>query len=236
MIDLSRELGGLCQAYQQLAIRRSGVVLQFIGAQSGVGVSTCSRAFARMMVPRMRRGLWLFDLDFYANAQHRFFASTKAQALYGAVGGATEAAPKGVSLFWRVHPELVRKDGRKAGDRFYLKMHQIGAHTLYVSRFRKDLLRDNQQVHFRPAKHFWDSMRTKADLTIIDAPALDRSRAGLVTAADADGVVIIAHPAQAGASVQKLRMQIEGRGGRCLGVIYNAAPNAAFDNARQAAQ
>ncbi len=236
MIDLSRELAGLCQVYEQFATRKNGVVLQFMGVRTGVGVSTCARAFARMITPRTRRGVWLFDLDFYANTQFQALASKKAQALYGAVGPARDASMGNAPLFWRIHPELVRKDGRKAGDRYYLNMHQIGTHCLYVSRFRNDLLRAKQHVNLRPAKQYWAMVRAKTDLAIIDSPVLNRGRGGLTTAADSDGVFIVAHPTDAGAPVSHLRQQIEGRGGRCLGVIFNDATGQGLDTAQYAAQ
>lgn len=236
MIDLRRELTGLCQIYQQLAARRHGVVLQFMGVRPGAGVSTCARAFARSVAPRARRGVWLFDLDFYANTHYALFSSPKAQALYGAVGPARSAVMQDAPLFWRIHPELVREDGRKAGDRYYLNMHQVGTHSLYISQFRHDLLRAKQQVHIRPAKAYWAQMRKQVDLAIIDAPILSRGHSGLATAPDADGVVIVANPHEDPAQIHNLRQHIEGRGGRCLGVIYNDAPLAGSDPAVQAAQ
>lgn len=236
MIDLRRELAGLCQVYQSLAVRQNGVVLQFMGVHSGDGVSTCARAFARLMAPRLKRGVWLMDLDFYANTQFQMFSSPKAQALYGALGPARSAAMQRPPLFWRIHPELVREDGRKAGDRFYLNMHRVGTHALYVSRFRSDLLREKQQVHIRPAKDYWAQVRNSVDLAIIDSPVLSRGRGGLAIAADTDGVVIVAHPSEVGAPVHRLRQQIEGRGGRCLGVIYNAVPRQGLDPVLHAAQ
>ncbi len=236
MIDLRQELYGLCGVYEQLAAQQRGVVIQFMGLQSGAGVSTCARAFARLLAPRQKRGVWLFDLDFYANTHFKVFSSAKAQSLYGPLGTACDATMGNASLFWRIQPELVREDGRKAGDRYYLNMHQVGNHRLYVSRFRNDLLRAKQDVHLCPAKSYWANIRKNVDLTIIDAPALNRGRGGLVTAADTDGVVIVAHPAEAGAPIQRMRQQIEGRGGRCLGVIYNAVPRQGMGPALHAAQ
>ncbi len=236
MIDLSRELAGVCQIYEQLAARQKGVVLQFMGVRSGAGVSTCARAFSRMIAPRSQRGVWLFDLDFYANTQFHALTSARAQAFYGPTGPALNAGMADAPLFWKIHPELIREDGRKAGDLFYLKMHQIGTHNLYVSCFRNDLLREKQHVSLRLAEKYWAQMRARTDLAIIDAPVLSRGRGGLVTAVDSDGVVIVAHPADAGAPVTHLRHQIEGRGGRCLGVIYNDAPGYGIDPAQHAAQ
>jgi len=223
MIDLSTELTGLVRLHDQLAARHNGVVIAFMGVSEGCGVSTCARAFARLMTPRLQRGVWLVDLDFYANSQYQALCSPAAQAFYGATGPAW-ITPEGEPLFWRVHPALVHKDGAKAAHRYYLNIHRIGAHALYVSRFRHDLLRQGQQVTLHASSAFWRTMRSRAALTIIDAPPLQRGGAGLITAPDADGVVIVAHPAQAGAPVQQLRRRIEGRGGRVLGVLYNEAP------------
>lgn len=224
MIDLSNELTGVCQAYAQIVARQRGAVLQFMGVHPGAGVSTCARAFARLMTPRLQGGVLLVDLDFYRNGQYGAFASQRAQAIYGPVGPALPASMGKAPLFWNVHPKLVRQDGRKAGDQFYVNMHKIGAHKLYVSKFRADLLRRGQLIQLRQAKAYWANMRAKVDLSILDAPSLAQSQNGLITAADADGVVIVAHPAHAGAKVHALRQQIERRGGRCLGIVYNAAP------------
>ena len=223
MIDLSTELAGLGRLYDQLAARRHGVVIAFMGVGEGCGVSTCARAFARQMAPRLARGVWLMDLDFYANSQYRVLCSPAAQRFYGAAGPAW-VTPEGEPLFWRVHPALVRKDGSSAGDRFYLNMHRIGSHALFVSRFRNDLLRHGQQVMLHSSAPYWARMRRRAALAIADAPPLQRGGAGLVVAPHADGVVIVAHPASGDAAVHALRTRIEGRGGRVLGVLYNAAP------------
>ncbi len=223
MIDLSTELAGLGRLHDQLAARRNGVVIAFMGVGEGCGVSTCARAFARQMTPRLRRGVWLMDLDFYANSQYKTLCSPAAQRFYGPTGPAW-ITPEGEPLFWRVHPALVRKDGACAGDRFYLNIHRIGSHALYVSRFRNDLLRHGQQVMLYSSQAYWTKMRSRAALAIIDAPPLQRGGAGLTVAPHADGVVIVAHPASAGAPVQDVRHRIEGRGGHVLGVLYNEAP------------
>ncbi len=235
MFDLRNELRGVVDICTNLKRQPQGAVIQFMGTRNGVGVSTCARALARIMAPRDKKPLWLMDLNFYENTQYRFFASRRAQGFYGAIGAARDAA-LGQQPFWRVHPALTRQDGRKAGDRYYLRMHQVGQHHLLVSHFRNDLLRPGQGVSLRPAKAYWQSLRHTAGLTIIDAPPLGRSKGGLVSALAADGVICVADPRDGLAGLHHLRACLEARGARCLGVVFNAPGRSAHTTTQVAAQ
>ncbi len=221
MLDLTEELHNLVHLYRTRADRRRGAVLAFVSARSGRGVSTNARAFSRLIAPNSIRGVWLFDLDFYINNQFATFASKEAAELYGRLGQAMDPT-LGRKPFWDVSPELVRKDGKRVSSAWYLAIHQVGLHRLFVSRFRTEGLSRGQSVRVRRAANYWQQVRNAIDLAVLDVPAFDRSRAVLALAADVDGVVLVADPVADEAETLALQQEIEQAGGRCLGVILNA--------------
>ncbi|VAV98987.1 hypothetical protein MNBD_ALPHA06-910, partial [hydrothermal vent metagenome] len=186
MFDLTEELQGLAHLYRTRADRGRGAVLGFVGVNSSVGVSTCARAFARLVTPNSRRGVWLFDLDFYANEQYATFSTGQAARLYGGVGLPMDPSLK-TQPFWRISPLLVRKNGQKNSSSWYMTLHQIGCHRLFVSRFRAESLRPGQSIHVTKASGYWQRVRDAIDLAVVDIPARDRSRSILAVAADMDG-------------------------------------------------
>ncbi len=228
MFDLTEELQSLVQMYRARADRRRGVALAFVGVTSGVGVSTCARAFSRLVAPNAKRGVWLFDLDFYCNEQYATFASAQAKRLYGNVGIARDPS-LAMEPFWRVSPLLVQEQTKSVQSAQYLTIHQIGTHRLYVSRFQKEALRTGQNVHLVRAPKYWQRLRDAIDLGILDVPARDRSRSVLAIAPDVDGVILVAEHGADPQQLAQLQREIEDAGGTCLGLIYNTrqlAPNA----------
>jgi hypothetical protein len=220
MFDLTEELQGLVQLYRSRADQGRGAVLAFAGVTSGAGVSTCARAFSRLVAPNSRRGVWLFDLDFYANEQYATFSSPQASRTYGGIGLPMDPT-LGMEPFWRVSPLLVREDGRRASSSWYLTVHQIGEHRLFVSRFRAESMKPGQHVHVTRSTDYWQRVRDAIDLAVIDAPARDRSRSILAIAPDMDGVILVAEHGTDANQLQSLQHEIEAAGGTCLGVIYN---------------
>jgi len=221
MFDLTEELQSLVHLYRTRADRRRGAAIAFVGVRSGVGVSTCARAFSRLVAPNSTKGVWLFDLDFYANGQFATFSSVEAKTLYGTIGSPMDPTLK-MQPFWSVSPLLVRNDGKKVSSAWYLAIHQIGLHRLFVSRFRVEGLNKGQSVHVLGAPDYWQRVRDAIDLAVIDVPAFDRSRTILALAPDLDGVVLVAEQGDDANELYRLQQEIELAGGSCLGVILNA--------------
>jgi Mrp family chromosome partitioning ATPase len=68
MVDLTTEMAGLWAALGPAPAHRGRVIL-FAAAQTGEGVSTVAREFARMAAVRGRRPAWLVDGDLTQQAQ-----------------------------------------------------------------------------------------------------------------------------------------------------------------------
>lgn len=186
----------------------SGATIMFIGARIGDGTSSCAQSFAKLAATRAERSVWLIDLDFFVDKQ---FAS-----LGGASGnwqGPFDMA-FGKLPFWRAIPRGQSGQGEGA-----LVSYRVGKTKLFVSRFRREALQNGQSIQIGPAPDYWRALRGAIDVTVIDAPALEKSRAGLALCAEMDGVVLVVNSAADPRDAIDLRDEVINRGGRILGVV-----------------
>jgi Mrp family chromosome partitioning ATPase len=225
MVDLSKDMAALLERLDWgpggQRPRGLGRVVQFVGAAPGEGVSTVAREFARVAAPRVRRGVWLVELDLMSGGQH---AAIEAEpGLYGALGRATRASADG-STFFDVSPRIAGPDGRPWPDAGYLDAFPVGRARWWVTRFRREALRPGQTVRILNTPTYWNMMRRHADLVVVDAPSAQRSRVALATAAlvDANVLVVAADRRDIRAPVA-LRDGLINAGGRCAGLVFNRA-------------
>ena len=172
-----------------------GRVAQFVAATRGEGTSLVAREFARFAAGRASRPVWLVDLDLLAGGQHEAVSAEPER--YGLLGRPAAASPDG-SMFFTVQPPARNAEGRTIPDAQYLCAQPAGRSRLWVTRFRRELLRQGQSAHLVPAGDYWAAMRRHAELVVLDAPSADRSAAAL-------------------------RDAIEQAGGRCAGLVFNRA-------------
>jgi hypothetical protein len=224
MVDLSAEMAELWTALgpppDSAPPRRRGRLVEFISARRAEGVSTVAREFAFYAAQRQRRRVWLIDLDLMRQTQAETI--TRESSRYGELGAAASATPDG-AMFFTVHPPLMRPDGRPWPDARYIGAHAVGAGgRLWVTRFRREALKARQGVHVTPAPGYWSMLRGHADLVVVDAPAADRSQAGLTVAPFMDEVImVVAADERDTAAPAELRAQIEEAGARCAGLFVN---------------
>ena len=218
MVDLSAEMAELWASMGLNAAGRARVV-EFIGASGGEGTSTVAREFALHAAQVEGRRVWLVDLDLMGQSQVEALSTDATR--HGGVGAGAAATPDG-SMFFTVQPPLKRPDGRPWPDARYLRAHAVGGADLWVTHFRRDALRGRQAVHVLPAPDYWNALRRHADLIVVDAPAAERSHAGLTVAPNMDAVVLVvaADHADTRAPVH-LRDALAEAGGHCAGVFVN---------------
>jgi Mrp family chromosome partitioning ATPase len=215
MRDLRQDLAGLWQTVSQAASPKGGRVLMFIAAHPGEGTGSVAASFARMAAERSAKTTWIVDLDFRRNGQYTAFS----QGLFrdSARPGHALDASLGTEQIYSV----VGHEQEPACCKL-LNVHQIEGQRLLVTRFRNDRLAPGQRVQLKSAPAWWRALRAATDWVVVDAPALEKSRAGLVFAAQADGVVIIVKADETPpADVQALRQEIEAHGGRVAGIVMN---------------
>jgi hypothetical protein len=218
MLDLSAEMAELWTTLGAPTRSRARAV-EFIAARDGEGVSTVAREFALFAANVVGRRVWLVDLDLMGQSQAE--AISHAPARFGELGAAAAATPDG-SMFFSVQPPLKRPDGRPWPDSRYICAHAVGGAGLWVTRFRREALRGRQGVHVTPTPDYWNALKRHADLVVVDAPAAERSQAGLTVAPFMDEVVLVVAaddgdvrgPAQ-------LRDALAEAGGRCAGLFVN---------------
>jgi hypothetical protein len=190
----------------------AGAAVMFMGARRGDGVSMIARSFAELSATRAARSVWLLDLDFFTDAQF--------QALGGGSGrlGGPFDMTFGRMPFWRASPRA--PDGSQGEGAVVGYRSRID--KLFVSRFNKSALSSEQKLQVAPAPDYWRAVRNHVDLTIVDAPALEQSRAGLALVADMDGVVLVIDGENGDVrDAIEMRDEVLGRGGRCLGIVVS---------------
>ena len=217
-MDLSAEMAEL---WQSLGAPPSGrpLVLEFIAARDGEGSSTVARELAFHLARRERLRVWLIDLDLMGQSQAQVIADDPVR--FGELGPAAQASPDG-SMFFTVQPPLTRPDGRPWPDARYIGAHSVGGAGLWVTRFRREALKARQGVHVTPTPGYWAALRKHADVVVVDAPAAQRSQAGLTVAPFMDEVVLVvaADEADPRAPAQ-LRDDLEAVGASCAGLFVN---------------
>lgn len=223
MRDLRQDLSGLWRAAAQVAPANGARVVMFIAAHKGEGTSSVAASFALIAASRAARTAWLVDLDFRRNHQYTSFA----QGIFkdaGRPGHALDASLGAEQIY------AVPGQADEAASSRLLNAHQIDGMRLLVTRFRGDRLAPGQKVRLRPAPGWWTALRGAADWAVVDAPALERTRAGLAFAAQADAVVLVVRADEtAAAEVAALRQDVEAAGGRVIGAVLNRIrPDAAL--------
>jgi hypothetical protein len=222
MVDLSAEMAELWAALGVTggaSARGRGRLIEFIAARGGEGSSTVAREFALHVASQERRRVWLIDLDLMGQTHAENFARTPER--FGKLGPPASATPDG-SMFFTVRPPLKRPDGRPWPDARYVSAHAAAGGHLWVTRFRRDALREGQGVHVTANPNYWNALRRHVDLVVVDAPATDRSQAGITIAPFMDEVVlVVAADERDAAAPMQLRDDLEAAGATCAGLFVN---------------
>ena len=215
MRDLRQDLSSLWRIAVQVQPAKGGRVILFMSAHNGEGTSSVASSFAMIAASRSARTAWIVDLDIRRNYQYTSFAQ----------GIVKDAGRPGRALDASLGAEQIYTVAGHESDLSYGKLlnaHQIEGQRLLVTRFRSDRLAPGQKVQLRTAPGWWSALRAAADWVIIDAPCLERTRAGLAFAGQADGVVLVVKADETpAADVAALRQEVEAHGGTVIGVVMN---------------
>jgi Mrp family chromosome partitioning ATPase len=218
MVDLSAEMPELWASLGAPPMGR-GRVVEFVAARDGEGASTVAREFAVYAALTLGRRVWLVDLDLMAQSQAGSLAADPLR--FGSLGTAVAATPDG-SMFFSVQPPLKRPDGRPWPDARYIAAHAVGESRFWVTNFRREAMRGRQGVHVLPSGDYWNALRRHADLIVVDAPAAERSQAGVTVAPFMDAVILVVAADEGDVRVSgQLRDAVTETGGHCAGLFIN---------------
>ena len=213
MADMQEQMQSVWSAVA-VATGGAGAAVMFLGARRGDGVSAIARNFAHLSASRAARSVWLLDLDFFTNGQF--------EALEGSSGrfGGPFDMTFGRAPFWKASPRA--EDGSQGQGA--LVSYSTLTEKLFVSRFNKNALRPAQKLQVTPAPDYWRAVRHSIDMTVVDAPPLEQSRAGLALVSDMDGVVLVIDNDNGDVrDAIEMRDEVTARGGRCLGIVVAGA-------------
>jgi hypothetical protein len=215
MHDLRADLGSLWRLAAQMEPSKGARVILFMAASRGEGTSSVAASFAMIAASRAARTAWLVDLDLHRNDQYTAFSQ----------GIVKDAGRPGRALDASLGAEQIYSVTGHESDPSYGKLlnaHQIEGQRLLVTRFRGDRLAAGERVQLRTGAGWWTALRAASDWVLVDAPALERTRAGLAFAGQADGVVLVVRADEtAAADVAALRQEVEAHGGTVLGIVMN---------------
>lgn len=220
MVNLTAEMAQLWSSLGPPAPGQ-GRVVQFVAATRGEGASTIAREFARFAAGRAAKPVWLVDLDLLGAGQHQAIAAEPER--YGLLGRPAAASPGG-EAFFTVQPQVRTAQGRTVPDAQYLCAQPAGGSKLWVTRFRREMLKPGQSAQLLPGGDYWMALRRHAEMVAVDAPSADRSQAAMIVAPFVDlTVLVVAADGKDTRAPAALRDAIEQAGGRCAGIVFNRA-------------
>ncbi|WP_421729331.1 hfsB [Brevundimonas sp.] len=194
-------------------------MIQFASANSGEGVSTVAREFARLAAVRARKPVWLIDADLANQGQQETIAADVER--FGRISPPAAASPDG-TIFYAVTPPIMGRDGKPVDPGRLMTARACLGGRLWVTRFSTESLRSGQKAEPLSDPRYWDAMRRHADTIVIDAPAADRNDAAIILAPYVDAtILVVAAETTAANEPVILRDEIEAVGGRIAGVVVN---------------
>ena len=194
-----------------------GLVVQFISANGGEGVSTLARDFALMATQYIDGDVLLLDLSGSSdvNSQFSHFQQCGASDPMLALSAPQPLAPTECGPLLR----LPNRDCDNAHWQPLLSYHRLGESRLLVSRTRPDLP-DTPRVANQP--RFWAELRRTVMLTVVDTPPPSRSFDGIILCGAMDAVLlVVAAESTRVPVVEELRDTLLSQGANLAGVVLN---------------
>lgn len=169
--------------------------LQFIGSHDGEGTSTVIRILAIASAIKFGQSVFLMETDRYHPSQQLFFNLTP-------------------GLGWQ---EGVQGDGPI--DRV---LYRIESTSLFISPMSRNPDSHPEIYHSKQFDRFWDQLRDRFDLILVDSPPAAKSPDGLAICDKVDGVILVLEAEKTRwPVVEKVKEEIIQHGGNLLGVIFN---------------
>lgn len=238
MMDIGGDLERLHGELAQAPTTGGGRLVMFLAMHEGEGVSSAASSFAMLAAGRARRPVWLIDLDLRSNTQFNAFAVGPLANRFGGVGRPYSASLGGDPFFSIDPPPRPPAGGAEArlqaADPF--TVHRVGETRLMVTQFDPDAVAGGQALSVRSRPRWWEALRRTCEWGVVDAPALSRSTAGLVIAAQVDRVVLVVEADRTSAAqASRLVDAVREHGGRPAGVVLNRTRRDAllFDRMRR---
>ncbi|HTP66825.1 MAG TPA: CpsD/CapB family tyrosine-protein kinase [Geobacteraceae bacterium] len=193
-LNLENEMVMLYQNIEALLPGADRKVLQFISARTGEGTSTVVREFARFAAKKLGKHVMILDPGQH-KAKRCVFMRITAEC------GWQEVTPSGEVL----------KDVAQKGE-------------LDLELFPDSLcMADDVPDFYSPRiADFWESLKQRYDLILIDSPAVSAFPDGIEISRRVDGVLLVVEAEKTRWQVvESLKGKIAGCGGNIIGMVFN---------------
>jgi Mrp family chromosome partitioning ATPase/DNA-binding response OmpR family regulator len=194
-LKMEKEMIDLYQHIETLLPKLGGKVIQFIGSREGEGTSTITREFAKVMAIKSGKAVLLMDADFLAPSQHFYFD---------------------------VEPALSLEEVIRNGKSLQSALSQVGNTHLYLNLISKNKVSTLKILHSARIDSFFDVLRKRYDLILIDSPPATVSPESLGLSSRVDGVILVVDAeATRWMVAESVKDKIAKNGGNLLGVVLN---------------
>ena len=208
-ISLRREAQKIYSLLNPVLAPGQGLVIQFISAHSGEGVSTIAREFALVASEYSEESILLADFDWGTDTQFRYFLQPEKAVCHGPLQ-AMEDCTLDSSL-------LIRSS--KSRDPCRLEFMGVGQSNLVLCRLKAS---DPQVVHVSNVPEFWDTVRSRFGITVVDSSSASRSFDGITICGSMDAViVVVAAESTRAHAVQDLCGKLRAQNAPLVGLVFN---------------
>jgi Mrp family chromosome partitioning ATPase len=170
-------------------------IIQFIGSCEGEGTSTIVREFSRVSAVKFNKSVLLLDADRRHPSQHPFFG---------------------------IKPDCGWEEVVQGNGHIDKALYQIGATSLFISPISKNVAPAQRIFDSSQMDLFWEKLRERFDLILIDSPPATLSADGLALSSKVDGIVLVVEAEKTRWPVaESVKDRINRSGGNILGVVLN---------------
>lgn len=186
-----------------------GLVIQFIGSNQGVGVSTIAREFALVASQYAAAPTLLLDFDWGSGQQLRFFQQPVQLQQYGVPHAVQDGMIDSTVLIRSSNPE----------ESCQLQFSRLGGTHLVIGQLN---CRDPEAIHISNVLAFWDTVRGSYAITVVDTLYPSRSFDGLTICGSMDAVIVVVEAEHTRAHVvQDVCNKLRAQGAPIIGLVLN---------------
>lgn len=194
-LHMDEEMLSLHQGIESLLPRSPRKIIQFIGSIEGEGTSSIAREFARVSASAIGKSVLLLDANRVRPSHHRFF-------------------PVRLDTDWL--------DAMRTGRRIGGALYQIDDSDITDSPSSSTTTCGSDIFISASIDSFWNILRHRFDLIVIDSNPLTQSPDGLAIAPKVDGVVLVVEAERTRWTVvDSVKNRINKVGGNLLGIVLN---------------
>jgi protein-tyrosine kinase len=195
-LDIEGEMISLYQSIDSLLPHIPHKVVLFVGSRTGEGTSTMVRELARVASLKLGKSVLIVDLD-RSRPELKYFINAR--------------------LDYNLE-EII--NGEVPIEKAFCHIEED---KLYVSPLFQQSMRNPQALDTaKTSNSFWDQLRNRFDLVIIDSPPATLYSDGPYIARQADGVILVVEAEKTSwPVVLSVKEKILKHGGNILGIVFN---------------